>query len=164
MNRDFSDIIKRIISEQGGSTEAKNALSKAVKMQFAEELENVNEKERPFTKAYLAQKLHEKGHFNLALCNKTLDTLCMALFDEQAPETPPELAPQPQAMQEPAAEPTDRNAQRRATGKGIFIIEIIILVLLIVIAVGVLYMVLHIKPKTQPLQENTTKQELNLNN
>jgi hypothetical protein len=104
MNADFDETIKRIIADQGSDKKAKKALAKAVKMRFAEELENANEKERPFTKAYLAQKLHEKGRFDLALCNKTLDILCTALFDEQSLETLPETAPQPQAAQELAAE------------------------------------------------------------
>jgi hypothetical protein len=96
MNADFAETIKRIIEEQGGDKEAKKALKKAVKMRFALELKNVNEKERPFTKAHLAQMLHEKSHFDLTLCNKTLDTLCTAIFDEQIPET----VPQPQDAQE----------------------------------------------------------------
>jgi hypothetical protein len=123
MNTNFTDIIKRIIAEQGGDKDAKNALEKAVKMRFMEELKNSNEKERPFTKAYLAQKLHEKGHFDLALCNKTLDTLCEALFEEESPKTPPELAPQPQAAQDLGAEPTNKKAPRRTTGKLAYILR-----------------------------------------
>jgi hypothetical protein len=49
MDTNFTDIIKRITAEQGGDKDAKNALSKAVKLQFVEELKNANEKERPFT-------------------------------------------------------------------------------------------------------------------
>jgi hypothetical protein len=63
----------------------KKALAKARKMKFEDELKNVTEKERPFTKAYLAQRLHEVCHFDLELCNQTLDALCAELF----PEAPP---------------------------------------------------------------------------
>jgi hypothetical protein len=148
MNQDFADIIKRIIAEQSNDKDAKNALTKAIKMRFAEELKTANEKERPFTKAYLAQKLHEEGRFDLTLCNKTLDTLCEALFNEQATETLPESAPQQQAAQRLAAEPTNK-MPRRATGKWTYILPIIILTLLVVIAAGVWYKVwtLYIKPE-----------------
>jgi hypothetical protein len=143
MNANFTDIIKRSIAEQGGDKELKNALVKAVKMQFVEELKDANEKERPFTKAYLAQRLHEKGRFDLALCNKTLDTLCTALFDEQSSEPPPGTVPLPQAVQEPAVKPMPVNKKdaNRTAGKFEFILLLIILGLLTVlvaILVGVL--------------------------
>jgi hypothetical protein len=152
MNTNFGDNIKRIVAEQGGGKEAKNALVKAMKMQFVEELKNANEKERPFTKAYLAQKLHEKGRFDLALCNKTLDTLCTALFDEPpeaAPEvTQPEAVPLPQAARKPAAEPTARPANTKAVsltaGKFEFILLLIILGLLAVF-VAILWFFVVIK-------------------
>jgi flagellar basal body-associated protein FliL len=158
MDADFAEIIKR--TEQGGDKEAKKALAKAVKMRFAEKLKNANEKERPFTKAYLAQMLHEKSRFDLALSNKTLDTLCTALFNEQVSATPPELAPYPQAVQRLATEPTNKKAPRCATGKWTYILLIIILILLIVIAAGVLYLVLYTKPEMPPVQESTTEQEV----
>jgi serine/threonine protein phosphatase PrpC len=90
MNINSADITKRIIAEQDEDKDAKNAHTKAVKMRFAEKLKSANEKERPFTKEYLAQQLHEKAHFDLALCNKTLDTLCATLFNDQASEAPKE--------------------------------------------------------------------------
>jgi hypothetical protein len=95
MNTDLAESIKQIIADQGSDKKAKSALTKAVKMQFIEELENASEKERPFIKAYLAQKLHEEGHFALTLCNKVLDTLCAVLFNEQISAMPPELTPKP---------------------------------------------------------------------
>jgi hypothetical protein len=156
MNQDFADIIKRIIAEQSNDKDAKNALTKAIKMRFAEELKNANQKERPFTKAYLAQKLHEEGRFDLTLCNKTLDTLCEALFNEQATETLPELAPQPQAAQRLTAEPTNK-VPRIATDKRTYILTIIVLTLLFVIVVGVWYEVwtLYIKPEITTEQTNS---------
>jgi hypothetical protein len=149
MNADFVETIKQIIEEQGGDKEAKKALKKAVKMRLALELKNANEKERPFTKAHLAQMLHEKSHFDLTLCNKTLDTLCTALFNEQAPET----VSQPQDAQELAAEPTAIKAPRRLTSKIEYILLIIIAALLAVIATGVWIKVQNIKPETLPVQE-----------
>jgi cell division protein FtsL len=137
----------------------KKALAKAAQMRFAQELKSANEKERPFTKAYLAQKLHKKGHFDLTLCNKTLDTLSAALFDEQSSETPPALTPQQQAAQKPAAEPAIKKTPRRITGKWTYILQTIILTLLIVIAAEVFYLVLHAKPETPSVQEYTTEQE-----
>jgi hypothetical protein len=42
MNANFSDDIKKIIAAQNG--DAKNALTKAIKMHFVEELKTANEK------------------------------------------------------------------------------------------------------------------------
>jgi hypothetical protein len=164
MNADFAEIIKRIIADQGGDKEAKRALTKAVKMRFAEELKNASEKERPFTKSYLAQKLHEEGQFDLILCNKTLDTLCAALFNDQSPSWPPESAPRQQAAQEPAAEPTNQKVPRRTTSKRTYILTIIVLTLLFVIAVGVWYKVWtsRTKPGAPFAQENTTEPKVSI--
>jgi hypothetical protein len=151
MNADFAEIIKRIIADQGSDKEVKRALTKAVKMRFTGELKNASEKERPFTKAYLAQKLHDEGHFDLTLCNKTLDTLCTALFDEQVPAALPELAPQPQAVRRLVAQPVSKKVPHRTFGKEIYILAIIILALL----GEVLYLALRPKPETPPAQENT---------
>jgi hypothetical protein len=158
MNVDLAEIIKQILADQGSDKEVKRALTKAVKMQFVEELKNTSEKERPFTKAYLAQKLHEEGHFDLALCNKTLDTLCTALFTEQIPATLPEVVPQPQSVKRLAMKPTNKKMPRRTTAKGIYILAIIILTLLIVIGAGVLYLVLHKKQEVLIEQEIQTEQ------
>jgi hypothetical protein len=147
MNTNFTDIIKRIIAEQGGGKEAKNALVKAIKMQFVEELKKANEKERPFTKAYLAQKLHEKGGFDLALCNKTLDTLCTALFDEQSSKMPTAAASNavsPRTMKKPTVRPMNKKAVSLTTGKFEFILVLIIFGLLAVF-VAILFVAVVIR-------------------
>jgi hypothetical protein len=89
------DIIKQINVKKTRGKQAQKALVMALNRGFADELKNESEKARPFAKASLAQKLCVEGHFDLELCNKTLDTLCAALFDEThcaAPEQSEELA------------------------------------------------------------------------
>jgi hypothetical protein len=115
MNADPTEIIKRIIADLDSDKEAKKALTKAIKMRFVEELKSASEKERPFTQAYFAQKLHEEGHYYLALCNKTLDTLCESLFSEEVPAALPELALQPQAAQRLATKSANKKAPHRNT-------------------------------------------------
>jgi hypothetical protein len=146
MNTYFDEVMKRLSDEQGVDKNMRGVLAKAVKMQFVQELKDANEKERPFTKAYLAQKLHEKEHLDLALCNKTLDIICAALFEKQP--TPPALAPQP----------TSNTTPRRKNGKAVYILLIIIFTLLTAVAAVVWYKVLHTKPEAPQHQEINTDQ------
>jgi hypothetical protein len=146
-------MVSKIDSNISGEADIKKALAKAVKMRFADKLKTANEKERPFAKAYLAQMLHEKAHFDLALCNKALDALCAELFNDQDNED----APQQDAQE--LAVPTNKKVASRQSGKVVYILMIIILVLLAVIAAGVWHKVwqLHTEPEVPTVQEVTTE-------
>jgi hypothetical protein len=129
-------------------TQEKKALAKARKMNFDRELKSVTEKERAFTKAYLAQKLHEDCNFDLPLCNQTLDALCAELF----PEVPPPPA-MPHAKEEPAAGPVHNPRRRTLTS----ILLVIIAALLALFAAALWYKIGRQKAEIPPYQNEGTR-------